>query len=121
MPYDDKYQRDKLKIFVKGGELAGVPLYIGEWNNVKREKANDDESNIIVYKIDRQASDIDQKKADLFVQEFKQLKVWGWAFWNWNYIPHPAPNLNLILIREDGSIDTTKYYEILENAVSDTA
>lgn len=121
MPYDDKYQRDKLKILVKGGELAGVPLYIGEWNNVKREKANDDESNIIVYKIDRQASDIDQKKADLFIQEFKQLKVWGWAFWNWNYIPHPAPNLNLILIREDGSIDTTKYYEILENAVSDTA
>ena len=101
--------------------MQGVPLYIGEWNNVKREKANDDESNIIVYKIDRQASDIDQKKADLFIQEFKQLKVWGWAFWNWNYIPHPAPNLNLILIREDGSIDTTKYYEILENAVSDTA
>lgn len=120
-PYDDKYQRDKLNIFVRGGELAGVPLYVGEWNNVKREKVNDEESNIVFYKIDRQASDIDQKKADLFVQEFKQLRVWGWAFWNWNYIPHPAPNLNLILIREDGSINTTKYYEILKKAVSDTA
>jgi hypothetical protein len=121
LPYDNEYQRDKLNIFVRGGELAGVPLYVGEWNNVKREKVNDDESNIVFYKIDRQASDIDQKKADLFIQEFKQLKVWGWAFWNWNYIPHPAPNVNLILIREDGSIDTTKYYEILKNAVSDTA
>jgi Cellulase (glycosyl hydrolase family 5) len=121
LPYDSKYQRDRLNIFVKGAELAGVPLYVGEWNNVKREKANDEESGIISYKIDRQASDIDQKKADLFVQEFKQLKVWGWAFWNWNYIPHPAPNVNLILVREDGSIDTTKYYEMLKNAVSDTA
>jgi hypothetical protein len=121
LPYDSKYQRDRLNILVKGAELAGVPLYIGEWNNVKREQVNDEESGIISYKIDRQASDIDQKKADLFIQEFKQLKVWGWAFWNWNYIPHPAPNLNLILIREDGSIDTTKYYEMLKNAVSDTA
>ena len=121
LPYDSKYQRDKLNIFVRGAGLAGVPLYVGEWNNVKREKANDDESGIIFYKIDRQASDIDQKKAELFIQEFKQLKVWGWAFWNWNYIPHPAPNLNLILIREDGSINTTKYYEMLKNAVSDIA
>jgi hypothetical protein len=51
---------------------------------------------------------------------FNQIK-----FWNWNYIPHPAPSLNLnlilILIREDESIDTTKYYEMLKNAVSDTA
>jgi hypothetical protein len=45
----------------------------------------------------------------------------GWALWNWNYIPHPAPNLNLNLIRKDGSIDTTRYYEMLKNAVSDTA
>ena len=121
LPYDDKYQRDRLDIFVRGAELAGVPLYVGEWNNVKRERVNDDESNIIFYTIDGLASAIDQKKAELFIQEFKQLKVWGWAFWNWNYIPHPAPNLNLILIREDGSIDTTKYYEILKNAISDTA
>ena len=43
-------------------------------------------------------------------------------FWNWNYIHHPAPNLNLILIREeDRSIDTTKYYEMLKNTVSDVA
>ena len=120
LPYDSKYQRDRLNIFVRGAELAGIPLYVGEWNNVKREKVNDEESGIIFYKIDRQASDIDQKKAELFIQEFKQLKVWGWAFWNWNYIPHPAPNLNLILIGEDGSIDTTKYYEMLKNAVSET-
>jgi Cellulase (glycosyl hydrolase family 5) len=121
LPYDSKYQRDRLNIFVRGAELAGVPLYVGEWNNVKREKVNDEESGIIFYQIDRQASDIDQKKADLFIQEFKQLKVWGWAFWNWNYIPHTAPNVNLILIREDGSINTTKYYEMLKNAVSDIA
>ena len=39
-PVSDTYQGDRFSIFVKGGKLAGIPLYVGEWNNVKREKVN---------------------------------------------------------------------------------
>ena len=113
----DTYQGDRFSIFVKGGKLVGVPLYIGEWNNVKREKVNDDESNI-VYQINSERSDLTQRQAIRFIEDFKEVDVWGWAYWNWNFIPHPAENVNLITVAENGDIDTTKYYDILKQAIS---
>jgi hypothetical protein len=56
-PIPNTYQGNRFSIFLQAGELAGVPLYIGEWNNVKREKVNDDESNI-VYQINSEKSDL---------------------------------------------------------------
>src|SRR5918994_503364 len=106
-PTPDSYQGNRFSIFVQAGELAGVPLYIGEWNNVKREKVNDDESNI-VYQINSEKSDLTQKQAFRFIEDFKEVDIWGWAYWNWNLIPHPAANVNLITVTENGDIDTTK-------------
>jgi hypothetical protein len=102
---------------VQAGELAGVPPYIGEWNNVKREKVNDDESNI-VYQINSEKSDLTQKQAYRFLKDFKEADIWGWAYWNWNLIPHPAANVNLMTVTENGDIDTTKYFDILKHAIS---
>jgi hypothetical protein len=118
-PIPNTYQGNRFSIFVKAGKIAGVPLYIGEWNNVKREKVNDDESTI-VYQIDSEKSDLTQKQAYRFLEDFKKVDVWGWAYWNWNLIPHPAANVNLITITENGDIDTTKYYDILKHAVSNS-
>jgi hypothetical protein len=118
-PIPDTYQGNRFSIFVKAGKIAGVPLYIGEWNNVKREKVNDDESTI-VYQIDSEKSDLTQKQAYRFLEDFKEVDMWGWAYWNWNLITHPAANINLITVTENGDIDTTKYYDILKHAVSNS-
>jgi hypothetical protein len=115
-PIPDTYQGNRFRIFVKAGEIAGVPLYIGEWNNVKREKVNDDES-AIVYQINSERSDLTQIQANRFLEEFKRADTWGWAYWNWNLIPHPAANINLINVTVDGDITTTKYYDILKRAI----
>src|SRR6185369_13448922 len=32
----DGYQSNKLQLFENASRIAGVPLYVGEWNNVKR-------------------------------------------------------------------------------------
>jgi hypothetical protein len=116
-PIPNTYQGNRFSIFVKAGKIAGVPIYIGEWNNVKREKVNDDESNI-VYQINSEKSDLTQKQAVRFLEDFKEVGIWGWAYWNWNLIPHPAANVNLMTVTENGDIDTTKYYDILKHAIS---
>jgi len=118
-PIPHTYQGDRFSIFLEAGKLLGVPLYIGEWNNVKREKVNDDESNI-VYQINSERSDLTQDQAVRFIEDFKEVNVWGWAYWNWNFIPHPAANVNLITVTENGDIDTTKYYDILKHAISNS-
>jgi hypothetical protein len=118
-PIPNTYQGNRFSIFVKAGKIAGVPIYIGEWNNVKREKVNDDESTI-VYQINSEKNDLTQKQAYRFLEDFKKVDMWGWAYWNWNLIPHPAANVNLITVTENGDIDTTKYYDILKHAASNS-
>ena len=118
-PVPNTYQGNRFSIFVQAGKLAGIPLYIGEWNNVKREKVADDES-AIVYKINSEKSDITQKQAARFLEDFKEVGIWGWAYWNWNLISHPAANVNLITVTKDGDIHTTKYYDILKQVVSNS-
>jgi hypothetical protein len=114
LPDNGNYHEDKLNAFIDTAKIAEVPIYIGEWNNVKHDKSNyNDETKVI----DGKRSDLSQKEADNFVQDFKKKNVWGAAYWCWNYIPHHAPNLNLISVEEDGkSIEPTEYYEILKNA-----
>ena len=116
LPDNGNYHEDKLNAFIDTAKIADVPIYIGEWNNVKRDKSYDsDETKVI----DGKRSDLSQREAIKFVQSFKKNGVWGVAYWCWNYIPHHAPNLNLISVEEDGrSIEPTKYYEILKVAAS---
>ena len=47
------------------------------------------ESNI-VYQINSERSDLTQKQAYRFLEDFKEAHIWGWAYWNWNFISHPA-------------------------------
>jgi hypothetical protein len=72
----------------------------------------------MIFQIDPAKSDLDQLKADELVHEFKNMGIWGIAFWNWNYVSHPAPNFNLIKVKDDGEIQTTKYFKIIEKAIS---
>jgi Cellulase (glycosyl hydrolase family 5) len=108
----DSFQKARLDGLVEAAQLMGVPLYVGEWNNVVREREGG------VFRISPEASDLTQEETNLFLQDFKRLGVWGWAYWQWNFNSHRVPNFNLILIGESGSVQPTKYYYQLQTATA---
>ena len=109
----DSFQKARLDGLVEAAQLMGVQLYVGEWNNVVREREGG------VFRISPEASDLTQEETNLFLQDFKRLGVWGWAYWQWNFNPHSVPNFNLITISEDGLVQPTKYYYQLQTAISE--
>lgn len=116
----DGYQADKLDLFLNASRLAGVPLYIGEWNNVKRIATVNEEGKKIWEIADTQ-SDISQVDANTIVDEFKNIGIWGMAYWEWSFILNDTPNFNLASIKYDnatgiGKILPTKYFQIVKNA-----
>jgi hypothetical protein len=117
LPSPDSYQGDRLNIFVQAGKLAGVPLYIGEWNNVVRQ-SNINEQGEIVTQINPELSDINQTEANLIVKTFKDIGAWGMAYWQWNIDTHQIANYNLISTDSAGAIQTTNYFNIVKNAYS---
>jgi hypothetical protein len=110
----DSFQKARLDGLVEAAQLADVPIYVGEWNNVVREREGG------VFRISPEASDLTQEDTNLFLEDFNRLDVWGWAYWQWNFNSHRVPNFNLISISEDGSVQPTKYYRQLQAAISDT-
>ena len=117
LPSPDTYQGDRLNIFVQAGKLAGVPLYIGEWNNVVRQ-SNINEQGEIVTQINPELSNINQTEANLIVKTFKDVGAWGMAYWQWNVDTHQIANYNLISTDSTGAIQTTNYFDIVKNAYS---
>jgi hypothetical protein len=110
------YQQQRLNTFLKASNLTGVPLYIGEWNNVLREQTINEEGNA-VFQINPFESDISQQEANLFVKTFKDLGIWGLAYWKWDYVTQQTPNFNLISVGDKGDIITTKYFKQLQAAL----
>lgn len=114
------YQAQKLDLFLNASKLAGVPLYVGEWNNVKRVATTNQMGNKI-FEINANDSDITQADANIIVQKFKEVDVWGMAYWSWSFVPEKTPNFNLATVNFDNTtgqrnIQTTNYYEIMKNA-----
>jgi hypothetical protein len=110
----DSFQKARLDGLVEAAQLADIPIYVGEWNNVVREREGG------VFRISPEASDLTQEETNLFLEDFNRLDVWGWAYWQWNFNSHRVPNFNLISVSEDGSVQPTKYYRQLQAAISDT-
>ena len=110
------YQQDRLNTFLRASNITGVPIYVGEWNNVLREK-NINEEGATVFQINPFESDIDQQQANLFVKTFKDIGIWGLAYWKWDYVSQQTPNFNLISIGDNGDIITNKYFKQLEVAL----
>jgi hypothetical protein len=109
----DSFQKARLDGLVEAAQLAGVPIYVGEWNNVVREREGG------VFRISPEASDLTQEETNLFLEDFNRLDVWGWAYWQWNFNSHRVPNFNLISVSDDGTVQPTKYYRQLQAAISD--
>jgi hypothetical protein len=118
VPSPDTYQGDRLNIFIQAGQLAGVPLYIGEWNNVVRERSINEEGEVVT-QISPELSNINQTEANLIVKTFKDIGAWGMAYWQWNIDAHPIATYNLIRGTDaTGAPQTTNYFDILKNAYS---
>lgn len=115
-----RYQTEKLQLFLNASQMASVPLYIGEWNNVKRIGTVNEEGKR-VWKISANLSDISQTDANMIVEKFKGLGIWGMAYWDWSFVPNDIKNFNLVNITYDkasgeGDMQPTKYFEIMKKA-----
>jgi hypothetical protein len=116
LPSPGSYQEERLNMFLSTGNLSGVPVYIGEWNNVARDKVINEEGDF-VYEIDPEASDITPEDTTAILNKFNEIDPYGWAFWYWNFRPHRVENCNLVTSDANGNLIPTKYFDILKNAV----
>jgi hypothetical protein len=116
LPSPGSYQEERLNMFLSTGNLSGVPVYIGEWNNVARDKVINEEGDF-VYEIDPEASDITPEDTTAILKKFNEIDPYGWAFWYWNFRPHRVENFNLVTSDANGNLIPTKYFDILKNAV----
>jgi hypothetical protein len=115
-----RYQSEKLELYLNASKITGIPLYIGEWNNVKRTAMVNEEGKRI-WKIDANRSDINQKEANDIVDKFKDVGIWGMAYWEWSFVPNDTPNLNLVntiydSTTEEARLEPTKYFQLMKNA-----
>ena len=110
VPDRDDYQKERFDLFLDTRDLTGVPLYIGEWNNVVRTKEGG------VFKINPGASDFTNSNAGKILEAFKKEGVLGTAFWKWDYRDADTASFNLVN-DESGKLVPTKYFGILEDTV----
>jgi hypothetical protein len=116
LPTESSYQLARMNAFLTASNITGVPLYIGEWNNVLREQTINEEG-ASVFEINPFESDINQQQANLFVKTFKDLGIWGLAYWKWDFVSLQTPNFNLISVGDNGDITTNKYFRQLKIAL----
>jgi len=111
VPDRDQYQKQRFDIFLKTRELTGIPLYIGEWNNVVRTQVNG------VFTLDPEKSGLNQDVTNAMLEAFKNQNVSGSAFWKWDYNDAPTASFNLVL-NQNGTLTPTEYYTYLKNAAA---
>ena len=110
VPNRDAYQKDRFDLFLKTRDLTGVPLYIGEWNNVVRTKQGG------VFKINSGSSQFTETNAEKILGTLKKAGVWGTAFWKWDYRDADTDSFNLVS-DSNGKLEPTKYFDILKDTV----
>ena len=110
VPHGDGYQEKRFDIFLKTSDLTGVPLYIGEWNNVVRTREGG------ISKLNPDLSELTKTDAKKILGALKKAGVWGTAFWRWDYQEVATANFNLVSYN-NGNLKPTKYFGILEDTV----
>lgn len=110
VPEGDGYQEKRFDLFLETSDLTGVPLYIGEWNNVVRTKEDG------ITKLNPDLSELTKTDAKKILDSLKKAEVWGTAFWRWDYQKVDTANFNLVSDK-NGKLVPTKYLGILEESV----
>ena len=111
VPNRDAYQKERFDTFLKTSNLTGIPLYVGEWNNVVRTQQGG------VFKLNPGLSELTKDNAGKILDAFKKTGVWGTAFWKWDYNDADTASFNLVM-SNNGKLVPTKYLDILKNAVA---
>ena len=109
-PNGDGYQEKRFDMFLETSDLAGVPLYIGEWNNVVRTKTG------VISKLNPELSELTKTDAKQILGALKKADVWGTAFWRWDYQEVATDSFNLVSYN-NGILKPTKYLDILGDTV----
>jgi Cellulase (glycosyl hydrolase family 5) len=106
IPFQNSFAEDRLTVYTKTAQLAGVPLYMGEFNLKVSENY-------------RPVDDVNQTIVNLFVQKFNEVNVWGWGMWIWDFKPHERPftNYDFATFTKNG-LHPNKYFQYIKNAVS---
>jgi polyhydroxyalkanoate synthesis regulator phasin len=110
VPDRDDYQKERFDMFLETRDLTGVPLYIGEWNNVVRTRDGG------VFKINPGQSELTKNNAGEILGALKEAGMWGTAFWKWDFRDADTESFNLVS-DSNGQINPTKYFDILEDTV----
>ena len=110
VPDGDAYQEKRFNMFLKTRDRTGVPLYIGEWNNVVRTKEGG------IDKLNPDLSELTKTDAKQILGALKKAAVWGTAFWRWDYQHVATPSFNLVSDK-NGKLMPTKYLGILKDIV----
>ena len=110
VPDRDAYQKKRFDIFLKTRDLTGVPLYIGEWNNVVRTKEG------AISKLNPSLSELTKTNAKEILGALKKAGVWGTAFWKWDYQDADTASFNLVS-DNNGKLVPNKYLGILKDTV----
>ena len=110
VPDGDGYQEKRFDLFLKTSDKTGVPLYIGEWNNVVRTKEGG------ITKLNPDKSELTKTDAKQILGALKKAGVWGTAFWRWDYQPVDTDSFNLVS-NKTGKLVPTKYLGILKETV----
>jgi hypothetical protein len=96
----------RLNTAARTAQILGIPLWVGEFN--------------IGISSELPIADINQTGVNLFIEKFKEMKIWGWSFWLWSFRQHPSSvrNYDLVNITEGKTIaTTTKYFGYLKSAI----
>ena len=110
VPSGDGYQEKRFDLFLETSDRTGVPLYVGEWNNVVRTREG------AISKLDPGLSELTKSDAKKILGALKKAEVWGTAFWRWDYQEVATDNFNLVSYN-NGTLVPTKYLGILEDTV----
>ena len=114
-PTPESYFAKRLQIYFDAAKIAGIPVYIGEWNNVERERTINEEGRE-VWEMVPETSDLNQTDANVIVEAFKDADVWGMAFWTWDFRKNRIPNFNLFTETGAGTILPNIYFDVVVNA-----
>jgi len=111
VPNRDAYQKERFDTFLKTSNLTGIPLYVGEWNNVVRTQQGG------IFKLNPGLSELTKDNAGKILDAFKKADLWGTAFWKWDYNDADTASFNLVM-NNNGKLVPTKYLDILKSAVA---
>lgn len=79
IPAEGSYAEQKINLLSGVANITGVPLYVGEWNEISSEEHISVDGKT-VNEINQELSDLNQTGANIMTKTMKEIGVWGGLF-----------------------------------------